>query len=144
MGKQRRTGMIQSKDIIKTEKHQTDNFAIRLKQVKGQSVMERLNTLLSEIDNQSQKLGSKLYLSDLVKYKRLVKEFLDIAVRNTFDFSKESFLDRRGRHRVLSIIKEVDKELEALTQQFLKDERDGLKVLKKLDDIRGMLIDIFM
>jgi uncharacterized protein YaaR (DUF327 family) len=44
----------------------------------------------------------------------------------------------------MSIIKCVDDELENLTRDFLKKENSNLKVLKRLDAIRGLLIDIFM
>ena len=44
----------------------------------------------------------------------------------------------------MSIVRRVDKELEKLTSQFIKNENDGIKILGKLDDIRGLLLDILM
>ena len=61
---------------------------------------------------------------------------------NSHEFSRENFLDRRGRHRVYGIVKEVDKSLDDLAQELLKDEKDNLAILGKIDDIRGMLMDI--
>ena len=61
---------------------------------------------------------------------------------NSHAFSRENFLDRRGRHRVYGIVKEVDKSLDDLAQELLKDEKDNLAILNKIDDIRGMLLDI--
>ena len=40
------------------------------------------------------------------------------------------------------IVKEVDKSLDNLAQELLKDEKDNLAILNKIDDIRGMLLDI--
>ena len=74
----------------------------------------------------------------------MVREFLDVAVKNSHQFSKENFLDRRGRHRVYSIVKNVDRELDAITKEFLNKEMDRIAIVKKLDDIRGMLLDVFM
>ena len=74
----------------------------------------------------------------------MVREFLDVAVKNSHQFSKENFLDRRGRHRVYSIVKNVDRELDAITKEFLNKEVDRIAIVKKLDDIRGMLLDVFM
>ncbi len=39
-------------------------------------------------------------------------------------------------------MKEVDKSLDDLAQELLKDEKDNLAILNKIDDIRGMLLDI--
>ena len=54
----------------------------------------------------------------------------------------ENFLDRRGRHRVYGIIRQVDKNLDDLAQELMKEEKDHLAILGKIDDIRGLLIDI--
>lgn len=51
-------------------------------------------------------------------------------------------MDRRGRHRVYGIIRQVDKNLDDLAQELMKEEKDHLAILGKIDDIRGLLIDI--
>ena len=63
-------------------------------------------------------------------------------VSRSHEFSRENFLDRRGRHRVYGIIRQVDKNLDELAEELLKEEKDNLAILNKIDDIRGMLIDI--
>ncbi|MFZ5968949.1 MAG: YaaR family protein [Bacillota bacterium] len=119
-------------------------FAEKFEMVKSKEVKEHFQKKYDEIAEKAAQLGDKLYLKDLVEYKNLVKEFMDMAVKNSYAFSRDSFLDKRGRHRVLTQVKQVDRELAALTGEFLKDEVDRIKVLKKLDDIRGMLMDMFM
>ena len=76
------------------------------------------------------------------RYRSLVKEFMNEVTVNSHEFSRENFLDRRGRHRVYGIVKEVDKSLDDLAQELMKDEKDNLAILEKIDDIRGMLLDI--
>ncbi|SES86129.1 hypothetical protein SAMN05660297_00755 [Natronincola peptidivorans] len=122
----------------------TSQFASKFDTIQSQHVREHLEGLYKKIVDQSEKIGEKLHLSEVVKYKQLVREFLDVATKNSHKFSKQNFLDRRGRHRVYCIVKSVDRELEALTKDFLNQEVDGINVLKRLDDIRGMLLDIFM
>ena len=104
---------------------------------------EELKVLYGKIENQTTKLGDRLFIEDLVEYKKLVKEFLNISVNNSHVFYKENSLDRRGRHRVYSIVKQVDKELDELTKDFLNIEGNRLKILNRLDDIKGLLLDIF-
>ena len=65
----------------------------------------------------------------------------EVASRS-HEFSRENFLDRRGRHRVYGIIRQVDKNLDELAEELIKDEKDNLKILGKIDDIRGLLLDI--
>ena len=119
-------------------------FMEKLDQVKSQQVRDHLQDLYGKISNQAEKIGHRLYLDDVLHYKKLVREFLDVASKNAHHFSRQNFLDRRGRHRVYCIVKNVDRELDHLTKEFLNQEADRINVLKRLDDIRGMLLDILM
>ncbi len=119
-------------------------FITKFQEVKSEQVREHLQGLYEEIVKQSDRIGDKLHLSEVIKYKKLVREFLDVSVKNSHQFSKQNFLDRRGRHRVYGIVKSVDRELENLTKEFLNDEVDRISIIKRLDDIRGMLLDVFM
>ena len=63
-------------------------------------------------------------------------------MNRSHEFSRENFLDRRGRHRVYGIIRLVDKNLDELAAELIKDEKDNLAILSKVDEIRGLLLDI--
>ncbi len=119
-------------------------FVSKLDTIKSQHVRDHLEDLYVKIGLQSEKIADKMQLNEIVKYKKLVREFLDVATKNSHRFSKQNFLDRRGRHRVYGIVKKVDRELEALTKDFLDEEVDRINIIKRLDDIRGMLLDVFM
>ncbi len=121
-----------------------EKFISKFQEIKSDQVREHLQGLYEKIANQSDRIGDKLHLSEVIKYKSLVREFLEVATKNSHQFSKQNFLDRRGRHRVYSIVKNVDRELEELTKEFLKDEIDRISIVKRLDDIRGMLLDVMM
>ena len=60
------------------------------------------------------------------KYRELVKGFLNEIVSRSHKFSRENFLDRRGRHRVYGIIRRVDAALDELAQELVKEEKDAL------------------
>ena len=78
------------------------------------------------------------------KYRSLIKEFMNEIVNRSHEFSRENFLDRKGRHRVYGIIRLVDSTLDELAQELCKDEKDNMAVLAKIGEIRGLLLDIFM
>lgn len=103
---------------------------------------ERLNTLLDEITNQGERIAQHMDIRDMKKYRELVKDFLNEVVNRSHKFSRENFLDRRGRHRVYGIVKLVDKNLDELASELVKDEKDHLAILSKVGEIRGLLLDI--
>lgn len=132
---------------IKTVKNQgkktlNNVFKEKLDNLKQEQIKDELKVLFSKIENQTMKLQDRLFIEDLVEYKKTVKDFLDITVNNSHIFYKENSLDRRGRHRVYSIVKKVDTELDELTNDFLHIENNRLRILNRLDDIKGLLLDI--
>lgn len=120
------------------------NFQSRLRRIENYNYEERLRELADEIIRQGEKLGKKADISELKVYKRLISGFLDEAVGRSYKFSKQNLLDRRGRHRVYAVIKKVNEELELLTRDILSAEKDNIKILQRLDDIRGLILDIIM
>ena len=58
------------------------------------------------------------------------------------EFSRENFLDKRGRHRVYGIIRLVDENLDKLAEELIKDEKDNIAILNLVGEIRGLLLDI--
>ena len=92
---------------------------------------------------EGEKLSKRRDVKDMKHYRGLVKEFLNEVVTRSHVFSRENFLDRRGRHRVYGIIRLVDENLDQLAQELMKDEQDHLAILNKIGEIRGLLLDIF-
>ena len=103
----------------------------------------RLQGLMEEITMQGEKLAKRRDVKDMKHYRGLIKDFLNEVVPHSHSFSRENFLDRRGRHRVYGIIRLVDENLDQLAQELMKDEKDNLAILNKIGEIRGLLLDIF-
>lgn len=102
----------------------------------------RLSQLMEEITRQGDKLGKHRDIKDMRKYRTLIKEFLNEIVNRSHSFSRENFLDRRGRHRVYGIIRLIDKNLDELAQALVSDEKDNIDILSKIGEIRGLILDI--
>ena len=91
---------------------------------------------------QGDKLAKHRDIRDMRKYRALIKDFMNEIINRSHSFSRENFLDRRGRHRVYGIIRLVDENLDQLAQELMKDEQDHLAILSKIGEIRGLLLDI--
>lgn len=105
-------------------------------------LQEKLTKLMTQIDEQGKKITEHMDIRDMKQYRSLVKQFINEVVNRSHKFSRENFLDRRGRHRVYGMVKLVDKNLDDLAQQLVSDEKDPLEILGRVDDIRGLLLDI--
>lgn len=110
--------------------------------IEENELQARLGALMEEITMQGDKLAKKRDIRDMRKYRGLIKEFMNEIISRSHSFSRENFLDRRGRHRVYGIIRLVDENLDELAQELMKDEQDHLAILSKIGEIRGLLLDI--
>ncbi len=106
-------------------------------------LQEQLMGMMEEISDQGKRISKKMDIKDMRRYRTLIKNFLNEVVTRSHKFSRENFLDRRGRHRVYGIIKQVDDTLDALAQELCKDEKDHIEILKKIGEIEGLILDIF-
>lgn len=112
--------------------------------IEEKDLQQKLNSLMEEIDKQGERIAKHMDVADMRKYRSLVKEFMNEVVNRSHEFSRENFLDRRGRHRVYGIVRLVDKNLDDLAQELVKDEKDNLAVLNKVGEIKGLLLDIIV
>ena len=106
-------------------------------------LQERLTSMMEEITMQGDKLSKHRDIKDMKRYRSLIKDFMNEIISRSHEFSRENFLDRRGRHRVYGIIRLVDETLDELAQELMKDEKDNIAILGKIGEIRGLLLDIF-
>ena len=127
----------------KSQKATDEEFKFTLiRNIDKADLKEKLTGLMKDIEEQGEKIAKHMDIKDMKKYRTSIKEFMNEVAANTHEFSRENFLDRRGRHRVYGIIRQVDKNLDDLAQELMKEEKDHLAILGKIDDIRGLLIDI--
>ena len=114
-----------------------------MSKIEEEGLQERLTALFDEITMQGKKISKHMDVRDMKRYRGLIKDFLNEIVNRSHKFSRENFLDRRGRHRVYGIIRLIDSNLDELAEELMKEEKDNLSILGKIGEIRGLLLDIF-
>lgn len=125
------------------EQPRDDTFKFTLiSNIEEKDLQDKLSSMLEDIAEQGNKIAKHMDIRDMRKYRELVKGFMNEVVNRSHEFSRENFLDRRGRHRVFGIIRQVDKNLDDLATELLKDEKDHIAVLGKINEIQGLLLDI--
>ena len=104
----------------------------------------KVDALMMDITSQGERIARHMDIRDLRRYRGLIKDFLNEVVYRSHKFSRDNFLDRRGRHRVYGIIRKIDETLDALAEALMEDEQDHLAILQRIGEIEGLLLDIFI
>ena len=94
---------------------------------------------------QIKKIGEKLVQTksygDVVQYKKLIKGYLKSVVDYTYDLNKNtSFWDRN----YFTTVKTINEKLESMTRDLLYEEKDNINIASQIDEINGLLLDIYM
>jgi len=120
------------------------DFSFTLNKLSDEGLAERLQTLIGEITVRGKKLAEHMDIQDLKHYKSLITDFIKEVVTHSHEFSRENFLDRRGRHRVYGIVRLVNQDLDDLAQELLKKEKDHIAILDRVNEIEGLLLDLMV
>jgi len=104
----------------------------------------RIIEMKNSIDEQGKRLADRVDVKEFEKYRRLIREFLDEIVSNGYTFSREDAYASRGRHRYIATVRIVDEKLDELGKEVMREQADEIEILHKIDDIRGLLLDLMM
>jgi len=119
-------------------------FKRTLTELTREAYIARLHDMKKNIDEQGRLLADKVDVKEFEKYRRLIREFIDEIVSNGYSFSKEDAFASKGRHRYIATIKIVDEKLDELGKQVMEENADQIEILSKIDDIRGLLLDLMI
>lgn len=129
----------------KQQVQQSENFKFTLiSRIAESELQEKLSAMMGQIVEQGNSIKKRRNISDMRRYRELIKSFLNEVVNRSHEFTRENFLDRRGRHRVYGIIRLVDETMDKLAAELISDEQDGIEILRLVDEIQGLLLDIFI
>lgn len=119
------------------------NFKFMLaSNIEEADLQAKVCTLMNEISEQGKKISKHTDVKDMRRYRQLIKDFINEVVYRSHEFSRENFLDKKGRHRVYGIVRLVDENLDKLAEELLKEEKDNITILNLVGEIRGLLLDI--
>ena len=119
-------------------------FKRTLTELSREAYIARLHEMKKDIDDQGKRLADKVDVKEFEKYRKLIREFIDEIVSNGYTFSKEDAFASKGRHRYIATIKIVDEKLDELGKQVMEENADQIEILSKIDDIRGLLLDMMI
>ncbi|GEM_PF-990924 len=113
---------------------------LRLRQAEHEATAERS---IADVDAAAAKLKAELTLEALREYKEALREAVSRALAQTYAVQTETGFARGGKRRLLYVVRTIDAKLEELTRLLLARERDNLALIARLDEIRGLLLDLY-
>jgi uncharacterized protein YaaR (DUF327 family) len=104
----------------------------------------RIKALLDELAALSDELLVRVDMRAFERYISQMRELLAEIVRNAYVLSNEEVMDGSGRQRIFSTVAVIDEKLDALALDVLNESSDRLDYLVKVDEIRGLVMDLLL
>jgi len=105
---------------------------------------EYLSDLTRRIEAQGDRLAQRADMAEMERFRALVAELINEVVSNAFAFQKEKYFDIRGRHKIFATVNRINEKLDELAKEILEGKRDRLEIMSRIDEIRGLVIDILL
>ncbi len=121
---------------IATKKDFSQNFSSERHKKNEQELKKMIDDI--------RKRGSRLVLTkcyiDVKAYKNMIKEYLQSVMKHMYDVKKDiSF----WQTQYFITVDTIDLKLEDLTRMMIEGEKENLNIAATVDDITGLLIDIY-
>lgn len=101
---------------------------------------EQLKKMLEDIKKRGNRLAVTKSYGDVISYKRMIKDYLDSVLKYMYSVKKNvSF----WQTQYFITVDTIDDKLEQLTKMLLESEKDNLKIASTIDDISGLMVDIY-
>lgn len=127
----------------KTQAKAEAEFSEAFLNVAEGSLQASLDQLMAGVQEQGERLARRNNFEELNKYKELVRAFLLKVSRDLYKVKVSDGGKPSPGHKVYIILQKVDVELEKLSKLVLAGQAPQLRILERLDQIRGLLLDAY-
>lgn len=116
------------------------DFSQSFNQARERKSEEQLNQMIEEIHKKGNRLVVTKTYGDVIAYKKLIKEYLESILKFMYDTKKDiSF----WQTQYFITVDTIDQKLEELTKSLLMGEGDNLNIAASIDEIQGLIVDIY-
>lgn len=102
---------------------------------------EEIELYIKEIKSIGEKVVATQSYSDVINYKKAIKSYLKSVVDYIYSLNQNSSFWDGNYYKTVKI---VDEKLESLTKELLYDEKENIDLATKIDEINGLLIDMYL
>jgi uncharacterized protein YaaR (DUF327 family) len=132
----RNSPVVTDKKAVSSKMDFSQNFSF----ARQQKSEQQLKDIMDDIKKKGNRLCITKCFADVKAYKNLIKEYLDSVLKHMYEVKKDISFWQTQYFITVDI---VDAKLEELTQLLLNGEKENLEVANTIDEIAGLIVDIY-
>jgi uncharacterized protein YaaR (DUF327 family) len=103
---------------------------------------DSFHELMDEVHSTGDALFKRPFPPEIKAYKEAVRNFVHYVVENSFDTEEQMSGTNVLKRKKFTLVQVIDKKLEEMAAAILRGQLNQLAILDKLDEIKGLLIDL--
>jgi uncharacterized protein YaaR (DUF327 family) len=117
---------------------------------------ETLNVLMDEGRSAGDTLRDRPFPEEILRYKKAVRDFMHYIVENCYSLEHEAgiqkferpgykgplWTDEAKKRKAYTKVQVIDKKLEDMAAMLLSGQKQQLEIAARLEEIKGLLIDL--
>ncbi len=104
---------------------------------------EELGNLLEQVWQEGAALVQRPDTERMERYKKAVKSFVEAIVQMTYRAqTNKGILRKNGDRAVYTLVSVINEKLDGLGRAILQGQRDPLEILRRTDELKGLLINL--
>jgi hypothetical protein len=120
------------------------SLADRIQRVQDEKLRSELAGLIQGVDERARRLLASKSKKDFEEYKASVKQFMEKAITGSYRLEEKHGQRQDGKFVVFLTMRKVDEALENLAQLMVAGQQDPMRMVARLDEIRGLLMDLYL
>lgn len=136
-------GRVNRKEAVRNERKiisDKKDFSQSFNQARDRKSEEQLKKMIEDINKRGNRLVITKTYGDVIAYKKKIKEYLESILKFMYDTKKDvSF----WQTQYFITIDTIDERLQELTNTLLGEEKENLNVAATIDEIQGLIVDIY-
>ncbi len=101
-----------------------------------------VDVLLDDVTALGDELKKNASLDAIKAYKQAVRRFMSKVVRDSYDTEEKVTGLGFKKRKKYTMIRVIDEKLERLAVGILQHQTEQMEILRRLDEIRGLLVDL--
>ncbi|MGH4118461.1 YaaR family protein [Clostridium sp.] len=132
----RNSPLVTDKKAVSSKMDFSQNFSF----ARQQKSEQQLKDIMDDIKKKGNRLCITKCFADVKAYKNLIREYLESVLKHMYEVKKDiSF----WQTQYFITVDTVDTKLEELTQLLLSGEKENLDIANTVDEISGLIVDIY-
>jgi uncharacterized protein YaaR (DUF327 family) len=101
-----------------------------------------LEDLVDEVHKAGEKLKNAPLMDNIRDYKKAIRDFLQFVTKYMFGVEEKQSGFGIKKRKKYTLVKVIDRKLEDLTLEILRTQGQHLDILKRIDEINGLVVDL--